>query len=382
VKRIVILGSTGSIGRSTLDVIRNNSREIKIRGLSTKQNIDLLYKQIQEFKPSHVSVWDENKAEELKKRVGNSVIVYSGLNGLLNLANLESDLVVSSLVGGIGLEPTLAAIKSGKNIALANKEVLVMAGAIVQREAKRHKVSLIPIDSEHSALMQCLWKREPDEIKKVILTASGGPFYNKSYSELKKITPELALKHPTWKMGQKVTIDSATLMNKGFEVIEASFLFDIPIDKIDVVIHPESIVHAMVEFIDGSICAVMHNPDMKIPIQYALSWPKRWRGYYGIFNLTKIGTLSFIKPDFKKFPALELAYNAAKIGGTMPSVLSGADEVCVEKFLKGEIEFLDIVKYVKSVINMHKSVNDPSLDDILEADKWARINVLKKISAS
>lgn len=380
-KRIVVLGSTGSIGESTLDVVRRNPLEIDVCGLSTKQNIDLLYRQIQEFKPSSVSVWDEKKAEELTKRVRGKVIVHSGLEGLLNLANLESDLVVSSLVGGIGLKPTLAAIKSGKNVALANKEVLVMAGAIVQKEAKKHKVSLIPIDSEHSALMQCLWKREPEEIKKVILTASGGPFYNKNSLELKKITPKKALMHPTWKMGQKVTIDSATLMNKGFEVIEASFLFNIPIEKIDVVIHPESIIHAMVEFIDGSVSAVMHTPDMKIPIQYALSWPKRWEGDYGTFDLTKIGSLSFIKPDMKKFPALELAYSAAKTGGTMPAVLSGADEVCVEKFLEGKISFLEIVKYVKSVIAMHKTVNNPSLDDILEADKWARINVLKKINS-
>lgn len=330
-KRIIILGSTGSIGRSTLDVVRKNPERVKVCGLSTKGNVELLDKQIEEFKPEKVSIGGE---------------------GLLGLVRMDADMVVSALVGAVGLDPTLEAVRSGKDIALANKEILVMAGQIIMAEAKKAGVNIIPIDSEHSAIMQCLWKRDPKEIKRLILTASGGPFYNRT--DLTDITPEMALQHPTWQMGKKVTIDSATLMNKGFEVIEASYLFGIPIDKIEVVIHPESIVHAMVEFIDGSVAAVMHTPDMRIPIQYALSWPERWDGGYGILDLTKIGTLNFIKPDLKRFPSLELAYNAGRAGGSMPARLSVADEICVERFLKGEISFSDIVPAIKEVMEKVK----------------------------
>lgn len=326
-KKIIILGSTGSIGESTLDVIRRNPGRFKVCGLSTKGNVELLHKQVEEFKPEKVSIGGE---------------------GLLELVRMDADLVVSAMVGAVGLRPTLEAIRSGKDIALANKEVLIMAGEIIMTEAKKAGVNIIPIDSEHSAIMQCLWKRDPSEIKRLILTASGGPFYNRT--DLTDITPEMALQHPTWKMGRKVTIDSATLMNKGLEVIEASFLFGIPIDKIEVVIHPESIVHAMVEFIDGSVVALMHMPDMRIPIQYALSWPERWDGGYGVLDLTKIGTLTFTKPDLERFPALELAYKAARVGGSMPAALSVADEICVERFLKGEISFSDIVPAIKEVM--------------------------------
>lgn len=381
-KKIVILGSTGSIGESALSVVRKNKDKVSVRGLSTKKNIDLLQEQIDEFRPAYVSIWDAEKADILKNKIGKSKVkVYSGMEGLLALARMDVDLVVSALVGAVGLKPALEVIKSGKNLALANKEVLVMAGEILQREAKKQKINIIPIDSEHSALMQCLWKREADEIKRLIITASGGPFYNKNI-DFRKITPELALNHPTWKMGKKVTIDSATLMNKGFEVIEASYLFNIPIDKIDVVIHPESIVHAMVEFIDGSVSAFMHIPDMRVPIQYAISWPSRWNGDYGMLDLSKIGTLNFKEPDTKKFPALELAYNAGRIGGTMTSVLSAADEVCVGKFLQGEISFTDIPKIIKSVMGRHKTVKNPDIDDIIEADNWAREKVITKTKLS
>jgi 1-deoxy-D-xylulose-5-phosphate reductoisomerase len=376
-KKIVILGSTGSIGENTLFVARKNPDKIKVTGLSTRTNIELLLKQIEEFKPPFVAVWDERKADELKKKVSNKVTVLRGQEGLVRLSEIDSDLVVSSLVGSVGLKPTLTAINTGKNIALANKEVLVMAGEIVKKAAKKNKVSIIPIDSEHSALLQCLWKRDREEVKKVILTASGGPFYNKNTDDLSKINPKQALMHPTWKMGPKVTIDSATLMNKGFEVIEARYLFDIPVEKIDVVIHPESIVHAIVEFVDGSVSACMHIPDMRIPIQYALSYPERWKGDYGAFDITRIGALHFLKPDIKKFPALGLACNAVKTGGAMPAVMSAADEVCVEKFLKSEISFLDIIKYVKKTMEAYKPVKNPSMNDILEKDKWARKKTLE-----
>lgn len=376
VKNIIILGSTGSIGESALDVVRKNSDKLKICGLSTKKNTELLRRQIDEFKPSMVSVWDEKKAQELKNKIGSGIKVLSGMEGLIELARMDADLIVSALVGGIGLSPALEAIQSGKNIALANKEVLVIAGQLLQSEAKKHGVSIIPIDSEHSALMQCLWKRESHEIKKLILTASGGPFYRTSETDLKKITPEAALIHPTWKMGPKVTIDSATLMNKGFEVIEASWLFNIPIEKIDVVVHPESIIHGMVEFIDGSVSAFMHVTDMRVPIQYALSFPERWQNDYGTLDMAKIGVLHFEEPDKKRFPALELACAAGRIGGTMPAVLSAADEVCVEMFLAGKISFTDIPKIIKSIMDQHKFVKNPNLEDILSADKWAREKIM------
>ena len=380
-KKIIVFGSTGSIGENTLDVVRKNKNSISICGLSTKKNIELLQKQIDEFCPSAVSVWDKNKAEELKKKVGNKVKVYTGLEGLLTLANMQADLIVSALVGAVGLRPLLEAIKSGKNIALANKEVLVMAGAALMTEAVKSGVSIIPVDSEHSALMQCLWKRDSKEIKRIFLTASGGPFYNKQTIDLNNISPEEALAHPTWQMGQKVTIDSATLLNKGFEVIEASVLFGISMDKIEVVIHPESIVHAMVEFIDGSVTALMHIPDMRVPIQYALSWPHRWTGDYGTLDLTRLGSLRFSKPDMQKFPALNLAYKAGKIGGTMPVVLSAADEVCVEYFLANKIKFMDIISIIKNVMDKHDIIIRPSLEDIFNADEWARSKTIEFINA-
>jgi len=236
----------------------------------------------------------------------------------------------------------------------------------------RNRVKIIPVDSEHSAIMQCLWERRVKEVKRLILTASGGPFYNKGDIDLSKITPKMALEHPTWKMGHKVTIDSSTLMNKGFEVIEASCLFGIPIDRIDVVIHPESIIHALVEFIDGSVIALMHAPNMCIPIQYAISWPDRWEGRYGEVSLADIGKMHFFKPDNKRFPALDLAYHAGSMGGTMPAVLSAADEVCVEKFINGKILYSDIVRIIKNVMDTHRPITDPTLADILSADKWAR----------
>ncbi len=372
-KKITILGSTGSIGESTLAVARAHPDKIKVGGLSTKTNIDLLEKQISEFAPVAAAVWEEDKAEILRERVKKDIEIYSGQEGLLEFINAaEADLVVSALVGAVGLEPTLAAIRSGRDIALANKEVLVMAGELVTGEVQAAGINLIPIDSEHSALWQCLQGRDCREVKKLIITASGGPFHHLESRDLNTVTPEEALRHPRWRMGPKVTVDSATLMNKGFEVIEASYLFNIPIDKIDVVIHPESIVHSLVEFVDGTIIAQMHVPDMRIPIQYALSWPERWAQGYGSLDLADLGRLHFSRPDRKRFPALDLVYQAMGQGGTMPAVLNASDEVCVGQFLAGRVGFADIVPIVAEVMAQHKPVAQPEIADILRADDWAR----------
>lgn len=383
-KRIVILGSTGSIGESTLDIARHNPDKIKVVGLSTKGNLELLGRQIDEFRPEAVAVWDTEKAKRIE-----GIKVYSGIEGLLELIRkTEADLVVSAMVGAIGLRPTLEAIRSGKDVALANKEVLIMAGPLVMDEVKKCGVELIPIDSEHSALWQCLTGRgDREEVKRIIITASGGPFYHNKELDLTKVSPDEALAHPRWQMGPKVTVDSATLMNKGFEVIEASYLFGIPLDRIEVVIHPESIVHAMVEFIDGSVIAHMHIPDMRIPIQYALSVSSRcptsrWEACFGRLDLTEVGSLNFSKPDTMRFPALRLAYEAGYIGGTMPVVLSASDEVCVEKFLSKDIGFMDIPSIVERVMQRHRAMPKPSIDEILDVDNWARretLNECKKI---
>ncbi len=371
-KTIIVLGSTGSIGKNTLEVAGRNKDRIRIRGLAARGNIELLEKQITKFCPEAVAVWDSSKAGRLKRKLAGRVKVYSGMEGLLELVRLDADMVVSALVGIVGLEPSLEAIRSGKDIALANKEILVAAGRIIMAEAEQRGVKIIPVDSEHSALMQCLWERNHGEIRKIILTASGGAFYQRPGADLSRITPEEALKHPTWSMGPKVTVDSATLINKGFEVIEASCLFRIPVDKIEITIHPQSIVHAMVEFIDGSVTALMHAPDMRLPIQYAISWPERWGGDYAKLELSDLGTLDFIKPDMERFPALELAYRAGRMRGTVPAVFSAADEVCVNRFLNRKIKFTDIVPGIKKIMEMHQPVSNPAVEDIMAADEWAR----------
>lgn len=372
-KKIIILGSTGSIGESTLAVARAHPDKLKVAGLSTKSNIELLQQQIREFAPSAVAVWEKEKADILRDEFADEIDVYSGREGLLEFIDfVEADLAVCALVGAVGLEPTLAAVKSGRDIALANKEVLVMAGEIITREVKSAGVNLIPIDSEHSALWQCLQGRDPQEVKKLIITASGGPFHHLQDQDLSKVTPAAALRHPRWQMGTKVTVDSATLMNKGFEIIEASYLFNIPLDRIEVIIQPESIVHSLVEFVDGSIIAQMHVPDMRIPIQYALSWPERWSQAYGFLNLAQLGSLHFSQPDKKRFPALDLVYQVARQGGTMPAVLNASDEVCVQQFLAGQIGFSDIVPIITKVMARHEPVSQPEIDDILQTDKWAR----------
>lgn len=374
-KNIVILGSTGSIGINTLKVIKAFPDRFKVIGLSANENVDLLMEQIKYFKPQTVAVMNPEKAKILKSKISNKHLkIYNNLDGLIKLATLpQANLIVVALVGSVGLLPTLEAIKNNKDIALANKETLVMAGKIIMSEAKKHKVNIIPIDSEHSAILQCLKTEKLDKVKKIILTASGGPFYKKSMKNLKKVTLNATLKHPTWNMGKKITIDSATLMNKGFEVIEAHYLFGLPMEKIEVIIHPESIVHSMVEYVDGSILAQLSKTDMKIPIQYALTYPERLNSNLDkYFNLADIKNLTFIKPDFKKFLCLEYSYTAGNIGGTMPAVLNAANEIAVRAFLHKKIKFLDIPRIIKKVMDKHKFVVNPSLDKIIEADKWAR----------
>ncbi len=371
-KKITILGSTGSIGRNTIEVVSRFPDRFKVIGLSAKSNVHLLEIQINTCRPEVVAVFDESAGEELKKR-NLPVEILTGNKGLIEIATLgHVDMVVSAIVGSAGLMPTLAAIRAGKNIALASKETLVMAGSIIMAEASKKQVMVIPVDSEHSAVFQCLNGRRRDEIQRIILTASGGPFFKKNMSELKTVTPDAALKHPNWLMGKKVTIDSATLMNKGLEVIEAYWLFGLPPEKIKVILHPQSIIHSMVEFIDGSVMAQMSVPDMKGPISYALSYPQRFENVLPSLDLSKIGELTFEEPDRNKYPSLSLTYDALKIGGTMPSVLNAANEVAVEAFLNKKTSFTEIPTVVANTMAQHEVSYGKSLEDIIDASNWAR----------
>ncbi|MBI3756305.1 MAG: 1-deoxy-D-xylulose-5-phosphate reductoisomerase [Deltaproteobacteria bacterium] len=377
-KKLAILGSTGSIGRSALEIIRRHPGRFKITALAAGKNKELFRKQVEEFKPKVISLTDEKDILELKRGASYSPKVCFGNDGLLEVAAYSgADMVVSALVGASGLAPTLAAIRARKDIALANKEVLVMAGQLVMEEVVKNKINLLPIDSEHSAIFQSLVGHKRDDIKRLILTASGGPFLNLPLKKLSGITPKQALNHPKWKMGKKVTIDSATLMNKGLEVIEAMWLFDMPPEKINVHIHPQSIVHSMVEYVDGSIVAQLGPTDMKGPISYALSYPdKRVDCGVAPLNLCKMDNLTFIEPDTKRFPALRLAYEAMEAGGLMPAVLNAADEVAVEAFLERKIKFTNIPKIVEATMvklnNPKPKTQNPKLNQILEADRWAR----------
>ncbi|MDH4226174.1 MAG: 1-deoxy-D-xylulose-5-phosphate reductoisomerase [Deltaproteobacteria bacterium] len=375
-KGIAVLGSTGSIGTSTLDVVRANKGRFKVVTLAAGKNIALLKKQIREFAPHFVSVTDEKSAEALSsdksvKSLG--VDIGFGTEGAKIAAAYKGvDMTVSAIVGFAGLIPTLHAIKAGKDIALANKEALVAAGPLVMNEVKRRGVSLIPVDSEHSAVFQCLKGHDTAEIERIILTASGGPFLRAPLSKLKSVTPGQALKHPNWEMGRRITIDSATMMNKGFEVIEAKWLFGVQNDKIDVVVHPESIVHSMVEYVDGSVVAQLSTSDMRGPISYALGFPGRI-GKNCTPRLELGGRrLEFLTPEKRRFPCLTLAYEALEIGGTAPAVLNAADEVCVEAFLKKEIGFMDIARILAMVLGAHRAKTIKTLDDVLDADMWAR----------
>ncbi|MEE8329411.1 MAG: 1-deoxy-D-xylulose-5-phosphate reductoisomerase [Thermodesulfovibrionia bacterium] len=371
-KRISILGSTGSIGRSTLEVVGRFPGKFKVLGLAAKKNVQLLENQINTCRPEFVAVADESAGEELKKK-NLPVKVLTGNKGLAEIATLENvEMVVSAIVGSEGLLPTLAAIKAGKNIALASKEALVMAGSIIMDEASKKGVKVIPVDSEHSAIFQCINGRSRNEIRRIILTASGGPFFKKSLAELKTVTPEEALKHPNWLMGEKITIDSATMMNKGLEVIEAYWLFGLPAGRIKVLLHPQSIVHSMVEFIDGSVIAQMSVPDMKGPITYALSYPQRFEHVLPSLDLSRTGELTFEDPDRNKYPSLSLAYDALRTGGTMPAVLNAANEAAVEAFLDKKIPFTGIHAVVADVMAQHRVMDGSSLEDILETSKWSR----------
>ncbi|WP_099187188.1 1-deoxy-D-xylulose-5-phosphate reductoisomerase [Tepidibacter mesophilus] len=374
-KKISILGSTGSIGTQALDVVRNNKDKFKIEALAVNTSIETLKNQIIEFRPEVVAVYNEEKSNELKKILPKEVNVdiYSGMEGLKVIASLESvDIVLTALVGMIGLVPTLEAIKHRKTIALANKETFVTAGSLVMNEAKKMGVNILPVDSEHSAIFQCLNGESNKEIEKIILTASGGPFRNKTKEQLINVTKNEALKHPNWSMGRKISIDSATLMNKGLEVIEAKWLFEVDSSDIDVLVHPQSIVHSMVQFIDGSVIAQLGNPDMKLPIQYALSYPNRIYNDYERLDLAKISSLTFEKADTNTFPCLKLAYDSLEKGGTYATVLNAANEILVSEFLNDKIKFYDIPMYIEKALEKHSSIEEPTLEEILYIDDWSR----------
>lgn len=379
-KKISILGSTGSIGLQTVEIVREHLDKFKIIGIAAMSNIEKLEEQINEFKPEIVAVFSEEKAKILASKINEETKIVSGMQGLIEVATHEKvDIVLNSVVGSVGMIPTYHAIRSKKNIALANKETLVVAGKIIMQEAIKNNVSIIPVDSEHSAIFQCLQGESTKDIEKIILTASGGPFRKMSKENLKSAKYYDALKHPNWDMGRKISIDSATLMNKGLEVIEAKWLFDISYEDIDVVVHPQSIIHSMVEFSDSSVIAQMGLPSMKLPIQYALTYPTREKSSIPKLKLSEIRTLTFEEPDLDRFPCLKLAYDAIKIGGTMPCVLNGANEVLVSKYLKDEISFYDIPKYVEKAMNKHSSFDYTSLDELLEVDKWVRNWIMNEL---
>jgi 1-deoxy-D-xylulose-5-phosphate reductoisomerase len=382
IRNIAILGSTGSIGRSALEVIANLPDRFNVTYLTGNKNVELLEEQINHFRPRGVVVLDERQALRLKKSVDGKTEVLVGEEELLEIVRRNDvDIVLSALVGFAGLKPTLAAIEAGKHIALANKETLVVAGEIIMSKVRAHGVQLLPVDSEHSAILQCLRGEDISEVDRLILTASGGPFLNIPKEQFHTITVEQALNHPTWKMGNKITIDSATLMNKGLEVIEAFWLFGVPPEKIDVVIHPQSIIHSMVEFADGSIKAQLGIPDMKIPIQYALMYPERPAAAYRRLDFTILRQMTFEKPDHEKFRCLSLAFRALEMGGTAPAVLNAANEVAVQSFLDGRLPFDAIPTMIEEALTAHTPVHNISLDDIIKADRETRDLYRSRVAA-
>lgn len=375
-KTLSILGSTGSIGGSTLNVVNQFRDRFRVVALGAGKNLALLQKQIETFEPDLVAVMDEELAENLHHRLKGMKQrprVVFGPEGYRQVAaHPEAEMLVSAMVGAVGLLPTLAAIRSGKDLALANKETLVVAGEIVMEAAREAGIKILPVDSEHSAIFQALQGNHRSALKRILLTASGGPFFQKSLDELVRVTPQAALCHPNWSMGKKITIDSATLMNKGLEVIEAHWLFGVPVEQIDIHIHPESIVHSMVEYIDGSVIAQMGMPDMKIPIAFALAYPERLPVESPPLDLFRLQNLSFYPPDETRFPCLRLAYDACRKGATFPAVLNAANEVAVDAFLSGRLSFLEIPELIETVIGRHEPAEELNLDTILEADAWAR----------
>jgi len=380
-KNVVLLGSTGSIGTSTVKVAEDLPDQIRLIGLAAGGNADLLLEQARKHKPSVISISDPAKAKQLQNALGTSAQVFCGSEGLLQLATLPAaDIVLIAIVGTAGLQPALAAIRAGKDIAVASKEILVMAGEIVMNEARKHGVRVLAVDSEHSAIFQCLEGKPASSVRKLILTASGGPFRDKTIwpkEKFSEITVERALKHPSWVMGKKITIDSATLFNKGLEMIEARWLFDIEMARVGVVVHPQSIVHSMVEFVDGSLLAQLSTPDMCLPIQYALTYPERAASERVQTNFPKIGTLTFEEPDVERFPAIELARRAGEVGGTLPAVLNAANEIAVEAFVNRKINFPQITEMVRRTMDAHETISQPTLEQILEADAWARRTAAK-----
>src|SRR5574338_264611 len=373
-KSIIILGSTGSIGTNTLDIVRRFPDEFCVVGLTAGNNIDKLETQIRQFKPKAVAVSTESSAALLRNRCADLPLeIMAGEEGITQVASvLEAELVISAIVGAAGLVPTLSAIRSGKHIALANKETMVMAGKLMQDEARKHGVRIFPVDSEHSAIFQSLEGHRIEDVRRLILTASGGALWTMSREQLLDVTPERALQHPNWKMGSKITIDSATLMNKGLEVVEARWLFNIPESDIDVLIHRESIIHSLVEYKDRSMIAQLGLPDMRTPISYAMRHPERMPLDLPSLDLTGIGTLTFFKPDHDRFPCLQLGYEALGIGGTLPATMNAANEIAVEAFLNHGLRFSEIPQVIRSTMDAHASREIASLDDALEVDRWAR----------
>ncbi|MGA2788710.1 MAG: 1-deoxy-D-xylulose-5-phosphate reductoisomerase [Verrucomicrobiota bacterium] len=377
-KNVVLLGSTGSIGTSTVKVAEDLPDRIRLIGLAAGNNTTRLLEQTRKHRPEAISINNPEKARDLGKFFGAVTQVYSGDEGLIKLATLPAaDIVLIAIVGTAGLKPALAAIRAGKDIAVASKEILVMAGEIVMSEARKHGVRVLAVDSEHSAIFQCLDGKPSSSVRKLWLTASGGPFRKTPREEFPNITVERALKHPSWVMGKKITIDSATLFNKGLEMIEARWLFDIGMDRVGVLVHPQSIVHSMVEFVDGALLAQLSTPDMCLPIQYALTYPDRAPSERVQTNFAKLGNLTFEEPDAERFPALTLARRAGEVGGTLPAVLNAANEVAVAAFVDRKINFPQITETVRRTMDAHKVVKHPTLEQILEADAWARREAAK-----
>lgn len=379
-RKITVLGVTGSIGLQTVDVVKHHRDEFEIYAMSAGENIDELEKIMTFIHAKHICVKKREDKEYLERKY-KDISFYYGTDGMVEIATLgEVDIVLNAVVGFAGLVPTIEAIKSHKDIALANKETLVVAGHIIMPLVKEYQVALLPVDSEHSAIFQSLNGENHESVSKIILTASGGSFRDKTRDQLKNVTVEQALKHPNWSMGAKITIDSATLFNKGLEVMEAKWLFDVDYDDIEVLIHPESIIHSMVEYKDTSVIAQLGTPDMRLPIQYALTYPRRIDLMNGKrLSLSEIGSLHFIKPDLKRFHALALSYEAGRKGGSMPCVLNGANEAANGLFLNGKIKFLDIESLVESAMRSHQWIDNPSLEQLIEIDKWAREFVYKKV---
>lgn len=371
-KKIAILGSTGSIGTQTLDVVREHPDELSVVALAAGRNKEKLREQIREFHPKVVSLSEEKMALEMKKELaGTGVEVLCGMEGLMAVAGIEeADVVVTAVVGMMGILPTMEAIRKGKDIALANKETLVTAGHLIMPMAREHHVSILPVDSEHSAIFQCLHGERQKDVDKILLTASGGPFRGKTLKDLENVTLEDALKHPNWSMGQKITIDSSTMVNKGLEVMEARWLFDVNYDQIEVVVQPQSIIHSMVQFVDGAILAQLGTPDMRVPIEYALFYPERRSLHGERLDFSTLQSITFEKPDMDVFRGLTLALEAGKVGGTMPTVFNAANEKAVAKFLHREIGYMDIIRLIEQCMEAHQWKDNPSLEEILDTEQW------------